>query len=75
MHPSTTQYLKPSDEQLVAMAKVREGYAATLALVDALLPAGRYKALTITALEESCMWAMKAISRDDDGAPRPGALT
>ncbi len=73
MHPSTMQYLKPSDEQLLAMACVRETFANALQILEDHLPDGRYKALTITALEESAMWANKAITRNSDGSPRPGA--
>jgi hypothetical protein len=72
MHASTMQYLTPNDEQKVHMAKVREAMAATLAVLET-LPSGRYKALAITALEESAMWANKGVTRDSDGSPREGA--
>ena len=73
MHASTMQYLKPSPEQLATMASVREIFANALTVLDAVLPAGRYKSLTITALEEAARWANKGITRDSDGSPRPGA--
>jgi hypothetical protein len=74
MHISTMQYLKPSPEQLETMANVRVAYAVMLDAIERQLPAGRYKALAITALEESAMWANKGITRDSDGTPRSGAV-
>ncbi|MBC5825636.1 MAG: hypothetical protein GIX02_12605 [Candidatus Eremiobacteraeota bacterium] len=34
------------------------------------VPAGRYRALALTALEESAMWANKGVIHDSDGGPR-----
>lgn len=74
MHASTMEYLKPSEDQLKTMAAARKVFAQALADLDILLPAGRYKSLAITELEASAMWANKAITRDSDGTPRPGAV-
>jgi hypothetical protein len=73
MHQSTFQYLRPSDEQVETMTVVRRAFERIYAHVDALVPEGRYKALTITALEQAAMWANKGITRESDGAPRPSA--
>lgn len=40
---------------------LKDAYAAVERLCDA-LPAGRYRALALTALEESCMWAVKELT-------------
>ncbi len=72
MHPSLFGYLKPSTEQLQRMEAVRQAYADLYAILNA-TPAGRYRSLAITALEESAMWANKGITRDSDGTPREGA--
>lgn len=74
MHPSTMQYLKPSEEQIKAMAEARVVFTDAMTKLDAIMPAGRYKSLTMTSLEQAAMWANKGITREDDGAPRPGAL-
>lgn len=73
MHTSLFQYLKPSDAQIKDMAVLREAYLILYQAVNA-MPAGRYKSLAITALEESAMWANKGVTRDSDGTPREGAV-
>jgi hypothetical protein len=40
---------------------LKAAYEIVERLVDA-LPAGRYRALALTALEESCMWAVKELT-------------
>jgi hypothetical protein len=40
---------------------LKAGYEAVERLIDA-LPPGRYRALALTALEESCMWAVKELT-------------
>jgi hypothetical protein len=40
---------------------LKAAYVAVERLCDA-LPGGRYKALALTALEESCMWAVKELT-------------
>lgn len=71
MHPTTFDYLKPTPQQLHTMEGVRGAYKALFDLVEQAVPPGRYKALAISALEESAMWANKGITRDSDGTPRP----
>ena len=57
------------------MASVRQAFKTLADAVDDSVPAGRYKALAFTALEEAAMWANKGITRDSDGSPREGAET
>jgi hypothetical protein len=72
MHPSTFEYLKPSEDQIERMALMRQAYAKMMHMVTVTIPDGRYKALAITSLEESAMWANKGVTRDSDGTPRNG---
>lgn len=73
MHSTTFDYLKPSESQLKQMERVRAAYGVLAGAILADVPEGRYRALAITALEESAMWANKGITRDSNGAPRDGA--
>lgn len=70
MHSSTFEYLKPSNDQIETMAKVR-GDAATFArTLEALLPDGPDKTYTIRKFREVAMWANIVITRQPDGSPR-----
>ena len=51
----------PTAETVDAMRLVRDWYA-ELADFVGMLPPSRHKSLAITALEESSMWAIKALS-------------
>lgn len=70
MHPSTFEYLKPTDEQIEKMARVR---AAAKVYCDALvaeLPDGPDKTFVIRNHRSNAMWVNVAITRQPDGAPR-----
>lgn len=69
LHPTTFEYLKPTDEQIAQMAIVRAAanYAAVL---DANLPDGPDKTFVLRAHRSNAMWANVAITRHADGAPR-----
>lgn len=68
-HPSTYEYLKPTDEQLAQMATLR---AAAKVYGDALdtLPDGPDKTYAIRAHRSNAMWVNVAITRLPDGSPR-----
>lgn len=70
LHPSTFEYLKPTDEQVATMARVREAAAVFAAVLDKELPAGADKTFVIRAHRSNAMWANVAITRDADGTPR-----
>jgi hypothetical protein len=70
MHPSTFEYLKPTDEQIAAMAKVRLAAKAYCDMLDAVLPDGPDKTFIIRAHRSNAMWANVAITRHPDGTPR-----
>ena len=70
MHPSTFEYLKPTDEQLERMRICREAatdYADTL---EERVPESPDKTYLLRKLREVQMWVNLAITRQPDGAPR-----
>jgi len=70
MHPSTYEYLKPTDKQLAAMTKVRLAAKAYSEILEAILPDGPDKTYIIRAHRSNAMWANVAITRLPDGTPR-----
>jgi len=70
MHDSTFQYLKPTDDQIETMAKVRGDFASCAKAVEALVPDGPDKTYLLRKLREVAMWANIAITRQPDGSPR-----
>lgn len=71
MHSSTYEYLKPTDEQIALMAKVREAAKTYGDALEALLPDGPDKTFIIRNHRSNAMWANVAITRLPDGTPRP----
>lgn len=70
MHASTYDYLKPTDEQVERMARVRAAAKAYSDILDAELPDGPDKTFVIRNHRSNAMWANVAITRQPDGAPR-----
>jgi hypothetical protein len=70
MHPSTFEYLKPTDDQLQVMANVRAEFRMFVESVDHALPDGPDKTYILRKLRECAMWANVAITRQPDGSPR-----
>lgn len=70
LHPSTYEYLKPTDAQMEAMGKVRAAAKAYSEALDALLPDGPDKTFVLRAHRSNAMWANVAIMRQPDGTPR-----
>lgn len=70
MHPSTFDYLKPTDEQVECMQRVREAAKAFHEVLDRELPDGPDKTFTIRHHRTTAMWANVSITRQADGAPR-----
>lgn len=70
MHDSTYEYLKPTEDQMATMAKVREAAKAYGAALESLLPDGPDKTFVIRAHRSNAMWANVAITRQPDGTPR-----
>lgn len=53
-----------SGEQAGRMEVIQRQFCMLSDVIDEYIPAGREKSLYITKLEEACMWATKAISRE-----------
>ena len=70
MHPSTYEYLKPTDAQIESMAKVRAAARDFSAVLEAQLPDGPDKTFVIRSHRSNAMWANVAITRLPDGTPR-----
>lgn len=70
MHPSTFEYLKPTEGQIETMAKARSAVAACAKAMEELIPDGPDKTYLLRKLREVGMWANVAITRLPDGTPR-----
>lgn len=70
LHPTTFEYLKPTDAQIAQMAVVRAAAAEFARVLDVNLPAGPDKTFVLRAHRSNAMWANVAITREADGAPR-----
>lgn len=70
MHPSTYEYLKPTEEQLATMAKLREAAAVYGQALAELVPDGPDKTFIIRAHRSNAMWVNVAVTRLPDGTPR-----
>ena len=75
MHPTTYDYLKPTDQQLAAMTKAREAAAIYGHALEEILPDGPDKTFVIRAHRSNAMWANVAITRLPDGSPRTEDLS
>ena len=69
-HPSTYEYLKPTDEQMARMHRVREAAKAFADALESELPDGPDKTFVIRSHRTTCMWANAAVTRQPDGSPR-----
>lgn len=70
MHPSTYEYLKPTDVQIERMSALRQAAKAYGDALEMLLPDGPDKTFVIRAHRSNAMWANVAITRLPDGTPR-----
>lgn len=61
----TFAYHKPSQEGLARIAKLREAYSALHDLIEEIAPHSRERAVGLTELETSAMWAIKAVVCND----------
>lgn len=55
------RYRALSDDEKAQHDELKDGYALIEVMIEK-LPAGRYKALALTSLEQSCMWIIKALT-------------
>jgi hypothetical protein len=67
--PTPYDYLKPTEEQMEAMERLRDAAAVYAAALDT-LPDGPDKTWIIRNHRTTAMWANVAITRQPDGSPR-----
>lgn len=70
MHPSTFEYLMPSENQKKSMAVVRHASKDYSDILVREIPEGPDKTYLLRKFREVAMWANVAITRQPDGAPR-----
>lgn len=58
-------YHKPGPDGLEKIAKLREAFSDLSDLVESLCPSSREKAVALTNLETTAMWAIKAVVCND----------
>lgn len=63
-------YFKPAEEMLPLIQDVREAYT-TVHKFLLTLPASRQRAIAITELETSAMWAIKGLVLNDSRSTQP----
>lgn len=71
MHPSTFEYLKPTEDQVNQMTVARLATATYADILSELLPDGADKTYILRKVREIGMWANVTITREADGTPRP----
>lgn len=70
LHPSTFEYLKPTDQQLDEMANMHRLTKAYAEAVETYVPQGADRTYALRKLRELAMWLNVAIMRKADGSPR-----
>jgi hypothetical protein len=70
LHPSTFEYLKPTDEQVAKMALCRSAAKDYAAVLEMHIPDGPDKTYALRKLRELAMWVNVAVTRLPDGTPR-----
>jgi hypothetical protein len=63
------RYRALSDDEKAQHDALKDAYVDVERLVLA-LPAGRYRALALTTLEESCMWSVKELTANPSAGSR-----
>ena len=70
MHPSTFNYLKPTDEQFATMEHLRLRFQQFADDISPMIPDGPDKTYLLRQLRDVAMWANTAVTRQPDGSPR-----
>lgn len=70
MHPSTFEYLKPTDDQIHVMSSLREAAKIYARVLETNLPDGPDKTYALRKFREVAMWVNIAVTRQADGSPR-----
>ena len=59
------RYRALSDDEMALHDTLKDAYVEVERLIET-LPHGRYRALALTTLEESCMWAIKQLTANPE---------
>ena len=70
LHPTTFEYLKPSDGQVDVMNHLRKVTADYAGVIDQALDDGSDKTYILRRIRETAMWINVALTRNADGSPR-----
>jgi hypothetical protein len=70
LHESTYGYLKPTEEQLEKMARLRAAAKEYSDKLEAELPDGPDKTFILRQHRQNAMWVNVAVTRHPDGTPR-----
>ena len=70
LHPSTFDYLKPTDGQIEVMNALRAETKRYADVLDQALDDGPDKTYILRRVRETAMWINVALTRHPDGAPR-----
>ena len=71
LHPSTFEYLKPTEQQLELMGAARQYSKEYAERLDGLLPDCADKSYILRRVRETAMWVNVCLTREADGTPRP----
>ena len=70
LHESTFEYLKPTEDQIETMAKLRSAAAGYAKALDEFLPEGPDKTFVMRVHRSNAMWVNVAVTRQPGGTPR-----
>ena len=70
LHPSTFDYLKPTDGQIEVMNALRAETKRYADVLDQALDDGPDKTYILRRVRETAMWINVALTRHPDGSPR-----
>lgn len=70
LHPTTFEYLKPTDAQIAQMTEGRQRTFVYANAIEALLPDGSDKTYILRRIRETAMWINVSITCEADGTPR-----
>ena len=70
LHPTTFEFLQPTEKQIGNMRVLRIAAKVFASTVDDILPNGPDKTYALRKIREIAMWNNVALTRQPDGAPR-----
>jgi hypothetical protein len=70
LHEDTFEYLKPTEDQVEAMALASDAVRDYAAHLERILLDGPDKTYIMRRVRETAMWVNVAITREADGSPR-----